>query len=76
MGTIALPRQDAIIWRAADRTRVAIRPSGTEPKVKIYLQVVLPVADDGDLSTAGPIRAQAARRLADLRQEVSEVLHL
>jgi phosphomannomutase len=73
---LTLPRQDAIIWRAADRTRVAIRPSGTEPKVKIYLQVVLPVADDGDLSTAGPIRAQAARRLADLRQEVSEVLHL
>jgi phosphomannomutase len=73
---LTLPRQDAIIWRAADRTRVAIRPSGTEPKVKIYLQVVLPVADDGDLSTAGPVRAQAARRLADLRQEVSEVLHL
>jgi phosphomannomutase len=73
---LALPRQDAIIWRAADRTRVAVRPSGTEPKVKIYLQVVLPVADDGDLSTAGPLRAQAARRLADLRQEVSEVLHL
>jgi phosphomannomutase len=77
---LTLPRQDAIIWRAGDRTRVAIRPSGTEPKVKIYLQVVLPVADPvsptGDLSTAGPIRAQAARRLADLRQEVSEVLHL
>jgi phosphomannomutase len=73
---LTLPRQDAIIWQAADRTRVAIRPSGTEPKVKIYLQAVLPVGDDGDLSTAGPIRAQAARRLADLRQEVSEVLHL
>jgi len=77
---LTLPRQDAIIWLAADRTRVAVRPSGTEPKVKIYLQVVLPVADPdspaGDLSTAGPLRAQAARRLADLRQEVSEVLHL
>jgi phosphomannomutase len=73
---LSLPRSDAIIWRTADRTRVAIRPSGTEPKVKIYLQVVLPVADHDDLSTAGPLRAQAAQRLADLRQEVSEVLHL
>jgi phosphomannomutase len=73
---LTLPRSDAIIWRAAARTRVAIRPSGTEPKVKIYLQVVLPVADQDDLGTAGPLRAQAARRLADLRQEVSEVLHL
>jgi phosphomannomutase len=73
---LTLPRSDAIIWRAAARTRVAIRPSGTEPKVKIYLQVVLPVADQDDLDPAGPLRAQAARRLADLRQEVSEVLHL
>ena len=73
---LAFPRSDVIIWRCDDGTRVAVRPSGTEPKVKIYLQVVLPVADDGDLSTAGPIRARAARRLADLRQEVSEVLHL
>ena len=73
---LTLPRSDAIIWRAAARTRVAIRPSGTEPKVKIYLQVVLPVADQDELGTAGPLRAQAARRLADLRQEVSEVLHL
>jgi phosphomannomutase len=73
---LTLPRSDAIIWRAAARTRVAIRPSGTEPKVKIYLQVVLPVADQDDLGTAGPLRAKAARRLADLRQEVSEVLHL
>jgi phosphomannomutase len=73
---LTLPRSDAIIWRAAARTRVAIRPSGTEPKVKIYLQVVLPVTDQDDLGMAGPLRAQAARRLADLRQEVSEVLHL
>jgi phosphomannomutase len=73
---LTLPRSDAIIWRAAARTRVAIRPSGTEPKVKIYLQVVLPVTDQDDLGPAGPLRAQAARRLADLRQEVSEVLHL
>ena len=73
---LTLPRSDAIIWRAAAGTRVAIRPSGTEPKVKIYLQVVLPVTDQDDLGPAGPLRAQAARRLADLRQEVSEVLHL
>ena len=70
---LALPRSDVIIWRCADGTRVAIRPSGTEPKVKIYLQVVLPAAGHSDLA---PVRAQAARRLADLRQEVTEVLHL
>ena len=74
---LAFPRSDVIIWHCADGTRVAVRPSGTEPKVKIYLQVVLPaagtVAPTGDLA---PLRAQAAERLADLRQEIAEVLHL
>ena len=72
---LAFPRSDVIIWRCGDGTRVAVRPSGTEPKVKIYLQVVLPAAGrrHGDLA---PLRAQAAERLADLRQEIAEVLHL
>lgn len=70
---LALPRSDVIIWRCGDGTRVAVRPSGTEPKVKIYLQVVLPAAGRRDL---GPLRARAAERLADLRQEIAEVLHL
>ena len=70
---LAFPRSDVIIWRCGDGTRVAVRPSGTEPKVKIYLQVVLPAAGHEDLA---PLRAQAAERLADLRQEIAEVLHL
>jgi phosphomannomutase len=70
---LALPRSDVIIWRCGEGTRVALRPSGTEPKVKIYLQVVLPAAGRGDLA---PLRAQAARRLAELREEVTEVLNL
>jgi phosphomannomutase len=70
---LALPRSDVIIWRCADGARVAMRPSGTEPKVKIYLQVVLPAAGRGDLA---PLRAQAARRLERLREELTEVLNL
>ncbi len=70
---LALPRSDVIIWRCADGTRVALRPSGTEPKVKIYLQVVLPAEGRDDLA---PLRAQAARLLAELRDEVTEVLSL
>jgi phosphomannomutase len=70
---LALPRSDVIIWRCGEGTRVALRPSGTEPKVKIYLQVVLPAAGRSDLAS---LRAQAARRLAELREEVTEVLNL
>jgi phosphomannomutase len=70
---LALPRSDVIIWRCGAGTRVALRPSGTEPKVKFYVQVVLPAAGRGDLA---PLRARAARRLAELREEVTEVLNL
>ncbi|HEY4463570.1 MAG TPA: phospho-sugar mutase [Streptosporangiaceae bacterium] len=70
---LALPRSDVVIWRCTDGTRVAVRPSGTEPKVKIYQQVVLPAAGRRDLA---PLRAEAARRLARLREEVTEVLEL
>jgi phosphomannomutase len=68
---LGLPRSDVLIWRCADGTRVAVRPSGTEPKVKVYLQVVQDTGGRGDLA---PVRAEAAARLAALRQEVSEAL--
>lgn len=49
--------------------RVVIRPSGTEPKLKSYLQVVEPVADD--LAAA---RTTARERLAALRTDIEALL--
>jgi phosphomannomutase len=49
--------------------RAVIRPSGTEPKLKAYLQVVEPV--DGDLATA---RAAAGARLQALRTQVEALI--
>ncbi len=46
-----------------------IRPSGTEPKLKAYLQVVEPVS--GDLPAA---RAAADARLHALRAEVEAMI--
>jgi phosphomannomutase len=68
---LGLPPSEGVIWRCADGTRVAVRPSGTEPKLKVYLQVVLDTGGRGDLA---PLRAEAASRLEALREEVSEVL--
>jgi phosphomannomutase len=49
--------------------RVVVRPSGTEPKLKAYLQVVEPAT--ADLRAA---RDAAARRMAALRTEVAGLL--
>jgi phosphomannomutase len=52
-----LPPTDALCFDLAGGARVVMRPSGTEPKLKCYLEVVEPV--DGDLPAARK-RADAA----------------
>jgi phosphomannomutase len=61
-------RTDALIF-AGDTVRVAIRPSGTEPKVKAYLEIRLPPRDD-----VPAVRADAARRLDVLRADMIGLL--
>jgi phosphoglucomutase/phosphomannomutase len=39
---ITLPKTDMLIFWLADKSKVTIRPSGTEPKIKIYCGVVIP----------------------------------
>ncbi|GAA3842988.1 phospho-sugar mutase [Saccharothrix violaceirubra] len=63
-----LPEADVVRLRA-DGVRVIVRPSGTEPKLKAYLEVVEPVADD-----LAPARSRAQARLAELRAVVSGLL--
>ncbi|MGC5029938.1 phospho-sugar mutase [Micromonospora sp. DT229] len=64
-----LPEADVIILRT-DTARVVIRPSGTEPKLKAYLEVVEPVTD-GDVAAA---RSRAAQAVAALRTETATAL--
>jgi phosphomannomutase len=42
-----LPPSDVVILDLGDGWRVVVRPSGTEPKLKCYLQVVVPAERDG-----------------------------
>jgi phosphomannomutase len=58
-----LPPTEGLRYLLADDTRVIVRPSGTEPKLKVYLEAIVPVVA-GDLESA---RAEAARRLARTR---------
>jgi phosphomannomutase len=63
-----LPPTDGLRYRLDGGGRVVVRPSGTEPKIKCYLEVVVAVAADGDVESA---RKTAAARLADLKRDVA-----
>ncbi|MBF8185396.1 phospho-sugar mutase [Nonomuraea sp. K274] len=45
-GDGGLPPTDGLRYRLSGDARVVVRPSGTEPKLKCYLEVVVPVADE------------------------------
>lgn len=66
-GSAELPPTDGLRYRTEDGSRVVVRPSGTEPKLKCYLEVVVPVVE-GDVPAA---RAEAATRLTALRADIA-----
>ncbi|MGW7417234.1 phospho-sugar mutase [Streptomyces sp. NPDC054863] len=66
-GTESLPPTDGLRYHLTG-ARVIVRPSGTEPKLKCYLEVVVPVADASALPAA---RAQAAETLAAVKRDLS-----
>jgi phosphomannomutase len=68
-GSADLPPTDALILRL-DGARVVLRPSGTEPKLKAYLEVTEPVAP-GSLAEA---RRRAQSRMTPLRAAVRALL--
>lgn len=63
-----LPRSDVLAFDLADGSRVLCRPSGTEPKVKLYFEVCEPMKAEEPLAQA---EARAADRLATLRDAVT-----
>jgi phosphomannomutase len=75
--TDRLPDADVLTLRTA-RARVVIRPSGTEPKLKAYLEVVEPVtAEAGEPGDVAAARRRAADATAQgLRPEVAAALGL
>ncbi|WP_306335353.1 phospho-sugar mutase [Streptomyces sp. KL118A] len=66
-GTESLPPTDGLRY-TLDGARVIVRPSGTEPKLKCYLEVVVPVADKAALPEA---RTRATDLLAAIKRDLS-----
>ncbi|MEU6082337.1 phospho-sugar mutase [Streptomyces sp. NPDC047108] len=74
-GTDRLPPTDGLRYllagdddRGVEGARVIVRPSGTEPKLKCYLEAVVPVGGQDDLDRA---RATARTVLAELKRDVA-----
>ncbi|WP_315095107.1 phospho-sugar mutase [uncultured Cellulomonas sp.] len=69
-----LPPTEGLRLLTADGTRVIVRPSGTEPKVKCYLEVVVPVDRAADHKALGRAREQARTRLDAVAADVRAAL--
>jgi phosphomannomutase len=67
-----LPPTEGLRYRLASRGRVVVRPSGTEPKLKCYLEVVVPVDDSGD-GAVDAARIAGAGRLDAIRTDLAAV---
>ncbi|MGZ0148417.1 phospho-sugar mutase [Kribbella sp. WER1] len=61
-GSESLPPTDGLRYTLSDGARVVVRPSGTEPKLKCYLEVVVPVTTD-----VAAARIEAAGALAAIK---------
>ncbi|WP_046744802.1 phospho-sugar mutase [Kordia zhangzhouensis] len=48
---ITVPKSNVLIYYTADGTKIAARPSGTEPKIKFYFSVNLPLENKADFYT-------------------------
>ena len=62
-----LPPTDGLVLTLAGQGRIIVRPSGTEPKIKAYLQVVVEVG-----SSIEDARETAERQLDDLANNVGQ----
>jgi phosphomannomutase len=67
-----LPPTDAVAIVLGSSARVVVRPSGTEPKAKLYLEVVSPTTADGLAAD----RLAARALLGEIRADLARLLHL
>lgn len=72
-GSEQLPPTDGLLYLTKDLSRVIIRPSGTEPKLKCYLEVIRSVGSAAELPLA---RQEARAALDSVLADVREALGL
>lgn len=72
-GWMDLPPADALFLQLDDAGRIIARPSGTEPKLKCYIELIVPVTESADIAS---VRAQTKHDVATLAGELKAYLGL
>jgi phosphoglucomutase len=69
---IGLPSSEVLQWLLADGTKVTVRPSGTEPKIKYYVLLRSDVkgGSAGLIAAREAVAAKAAAIVADIRKAI------
>ena len=62
-----LPSSDVLQFYTADGSKISVRPSGTEPKIKFYISVSAKLQKPEDFKT---INGQLDSRLKEIEKEI------
>lgn len=79
--SVELPATDAVVLHTANRARVIVRPSGTEPKLKCYIETVVSVGPGDSLAAlrntahneCALIKTELASFFSDLPERSAEI---
>ena len=72
--TTGLPATDGVLLATVDDARVIVRPSGTEPKLKCYIEVREEVPVGADEAALGAVRAAAREHLEQITTDMRAAL--
>lgn len=62
-----LPKSNVLQYLLKSGSKVSVRPSGTEPKIKFYFSIVIPMKDKGEVET---LKTIAFEKIERIKQEL------
>ncbi|HOK52732.1 MAG TPA: hypothetical protein PLF75_12650 [Bacteroidales bacterium] len=67
MDTLKLPKSNVLQFVTADGSKITVRPSGTEPKIKFYFSVKTTMSSVAEYAK---LNAQATERIQVIAREL------
>ena len=68
---LSFPRSNVLVFYAEDGARLIVRPSGTEPKIKFYVELVAAVKSAAEVA---PARARLDARCGEIKAALNQRL--